>query len=444
MQILNTIPEILVTVLRFIVTIGVLVLIHELGHFLAAKFFKMRVDVFSLGFPPRAFGKQIGETDYCLSWIPIGGYVKIAGMVDESFDTEFANSPPQPWEFRSKPAWQRIVVLSAGVVMNILFAVVIFWGIIYHQGRVIHPVTEIGYVTPNSAAATAGFLAGDRILTVDGTPATSWDDVESRLYTESLSKDVRFTIDRRGTVVSVTVAQSIIPNLSDERFGFLPKGFVPVVTLIEAGKPAEQIGLMPGDTIVAVNGTAVSYGSLPEVIRANAGKEIVLRWKRGAEERDAHVTPTAEGRIGISLTAAYHGPVIRQEYGLVEALPISAREVTVASAMFLENLYQIITGKVSLAKSVGGPIRIAQMANRYAESGAISFLGFMAMLSVSLALLNILPFPALDGGHIVFVVFEAIFRREVPVRVKIAIQKAGFFLILAFMAFVVYNDIVHF
>jgi regulator of sigma E protease len=436
--------QILSTIFYFIVTIGILVLVHELGHFLAAKFFKMRVDVFSLGFPPRAFGKQIGETDYCVSWIPIGGYVKIAGMVDESFDTEFADHEPQPWEFRSKPAWQRIVVLSAGVVMNILLAVVIFWGIIYHQGRVIHPVTVIGYVVPNSAAATAGFRAGDRVLTVDGKTVAHWDDIESRLYTEGFSKDVIVTVERAGTAVPIMVAQSILPSLSDERFGFLPAGLVPVVSLTEAGKPAEGIGLMPGDTIVAVNTTAVSYGSLPEIIRANAGKEIVLHWKRGTEERQAAVTPTAEGRIGISLTAVYHGPTIREEYGLFEALPISAREVTVASAMFLENLYQIVVGKVSLAKSVGGPIRIAQMANRYAESGVVSFLGFMAMLSVSLALLNILPFPALDGGHIVFVAFEAIFRREVPVRVKIAIQKAGFVLILAFMAFVVYNDIIHF
>lgn len=436
--------QIVSTIFYFIVTIGILVLVHELGHFLAAKFFKMRVDVFSIGFPPRAFGKQIGETDYCVSWIPIGGYVKIAGMVDESFDTEFASHEPQPWEFRSKPAWQRIVVLSAGVVMNILLAVTIFWGIIYHQGRVIHPVTVIGYVVPNSAAATAGFRAGDRVLTVDGQSVAHWDDIESRLYTEGFSKDVNVTVERAGSVVPIMVAQSILPSLSDERFGFLPAGLVPVVSLIEAGKPAEGIGLMPGDTIVAVNKTEVSYGSLPEIIRANAAKEIILHWKRGNAEQKAAVTPTAEGRIGISLMAAYHGPTIREEYGLFEALPISVREVTVASVMFLENLYQIVVGRVSLAKSVGGPIRIAQMANRYAESGVVSFLGFMAMLSVSLALLNILPFPALDGGHIVFVIFEAIFRREVPVRVKIAIQKAGFVLILAFMAFVVYNDIIHF
>ena len=137
---------ILSTIFYFIITIGILVLVHELGHFLAAKLFRMRVDIFSIGFPPRAFGKKIGETDYCMSWIPIGGYVKIAGMIDESMDTEFLKNEPQPWEFRSKPKWQRAIVLSAGVMMNILLAIVIFWGIIYYEGKTIRPITEIGYV----------------------------------------------------------------------------------------------------------------------------------------------------------------------------------------------------------------------------------------------------------------------------------------------------------
>ena len=436
--------QILSTIFYFIVTIGVLVLVHELGHFLAAKFFGMRVDVFSIGFPPRAFGKKVGETDYCVSWIPIGGYVKIAGMIDESFDTEFINSEPQPWEFRSKPAWQRIIVLSAGVAMNLLLAIVIFWGIIFHQGRVIRPVTEIGYVAPNSAAAKAGFLPNDRILTVNEAPVSHWDDIESRMYTEGLSADVHFTVERAAQSVRVTVPQSLMPSLSDERFGFLPAGLVAVVSTVENGKPAQGIGLQSGDTIIAVNSARVTYGALPDVIHANAGREVLLTWKRGQEERSARVTPTGEGRIGVSLEAGYQGPILHQSYGFLEALPISVREVTIASGLLLENIWQIVVGKTSFSKSVGGPVRIAQMANRSAESGLTSFLGFMAMLSVSLALLNILPIPALDGGHIAFVVVEGVIRREVPANVKIAIQKAGFGLLLAFRAFVVYNDIVHF
>jgi len=436
--------EILSTLFYFIITIGILVFVHELGHFLAAKLFKMRVDVFSIGFPPRAFGKKIGETDYCVSWIPIGGYVKIAGMIDESFDTEFVNKEPQPWEFRSKPAWQKVVVLSAGVLMNILLAVGIFWGIIYHQGRIIHPVTQIGYVVPNSPAAKAGLQMNDRVLAVNGTAVQQWDDIETGLYAGGLSGDVTVQVDRAGSTVGVQVPHGLIPGLADERFGILPAGLVAVVGAVDRGKPAHAIGLQLGDTILAVNNVPVSYGSLPEAIRANAGKEVVLRWARGEQHMEAKVTPTDEGRIGISLTAAYTGPVVHREYGLLEALPVSVKEVVMTSGLFLENIYQIVVGKVSLSKSVGGPIRIAQMANRSAESGIASFLGFMALLSVSLALLNILPFPALDGGHILFTVYERVFRREIPAKVKVAIQRTGFVLLLAFMAFVIYNDIVTF
>jgi regulator of sigma E protease len=174
--------DFLSTLFYFLVVIGILVLVHELGHFLAAKFFGMRVDRFSIGFPPRAFGKKIGDTDYCVSWIPIGGYVKIAGMIDESFDTEFMNEDPKPWEFRAKPIWQRMIVICAGVIMNILLAIVIFWGIIVFQGKSVKPVSEVGYVVTESPAAKAGFQVGDVILKVNGESASHWEDIENSIY----------------------------------------------------------------------------------------------------------------------------------------------------------------------------------------------------------------------------------------------------------------------
>ncbi len=436
--------EILSTIFYFLITIGVLVLVHEFGHFIAAKLFGMRVDTFSIGFPPRAFGKKIGETDYCVSWIPIGGYVKIAGMIDESMDTEFLNREPQSWEFRSKPKWQRAVVLSAGVCMNVLLAVLIFWGIIYDQGRIIRPVTEIGYVKPNSPAAKAGLRVGDKILAVNDSPIREWTDIESSIYTESVTHDLLLRVQRADSTVRVLIRRSDLPDLTEEQFGILPAGLVPVVAAVDQGKPAEKIGLQPGDTIVSVNGAPVSYGSLPEIVRAHAGKEITLAWARGEQAMSARVTPSPEGRIGIQLQAAYNGPVVHEQYSFFAALPVGIREVTVTSKLFIANLYQIIVGKASLTKSVGGPIKIAQMANRSAEGGVASFLGFMALLSVTLALLNILPFPALDGGHLLFLAYEAIFGREVPNKIRIAILQTGIILLLAFMAFVIYNDVVNF
>ena len=436
--------EILSTIFYFIITIGILVLVHELGHFLAAKFFKMRVDTFSLGFPPRAFGKKIGETDYCISWVPIGGYVKIAGMIDESFDTEFLNKEPQPWEFRSKPIWQRMIVISAGVIMNLLLAVFIFWGIIFHQGMTIRPVTEIGYVLQNSPAAKAGLLVGDKIVSINNHPVKQWDEIERNLYTESVANDLAIQVQRSGADKIILIRRSELPDFSEERFGILPSGLLSVITLVEHGKPAEKIGLQPGDTILAVNGANVSFGSLQETIRSNAGKEIMLSWAHGDRQMSALVTPNTEGRIGIAHEPAYRGPMIHKQYSFLEALPVGIGELKTTSILFLSNIYQLATGKASLSKSMGGPIKIAQLAKRSADNGVLEFFGFIALLSISLALLNILPFPALDGGHLVFLVYEAVFRREVPNKVKIALQQAGFILLLVFMAFVVYNDVVNF
>ncbi|MBI4428680.1 MAG: RIP metalloprotease RseP [Ignavibacteriales bacterium] len=435
---------VLTTIFYFVITIGILVFIHELGHFLAAKFFGMRVDRFSIGFPPRAFGKKIGETDYCVSWIPIGGYVKIAGMIDESFDTDFVGQEPQPWEFRAKPIWQRMIVISAGVIMNILLAIFIFWGIIYYQGKLTRPITEIGYVVPESPAAKAGLKSGDKIISVNSHDVTRWEEIESIIYAEALGNDLTLEIQRRNESITTFIARSDLPDISDERFGILPAGLLAVVQRVESGMPAEHVGLQPGDTIKTVNKEPVVYAGLQETIRSNAGKEILIGWKRSENLLEAKVTPTTEGRIGIALDAVYTGPVEHVEYSLIGAFPEGVKEVWIASAFFVNNIYQLIVGRASFTRSVGGPIKIAQIATRSAESGVMTFLGFMALLSMSLALLNVLPFPALDGGHLLFLTYEGVFRREIPHKVKIAIQQAGVFLLLVFMAFVLYNDIATF
>jgi regulator of sigma E protease len=429
----------------FILTLGVLVLVHELGHFLAAKLFNMRVERFSIGFPPRAFGKQIGETDYCISWIPIGGYVKIAGMIDESFDTEFLNKPPEPWEFRSKPIWQRMIVICAGVIMNILLAVLIFWAINYIQGSAVRETTTIGYVIEQSAAAKAGLQAGDRVQDINGKPARNWDDLLSDLYIETMGNDVTLTVLRAGVERQVFVPRNTIPEPNEAPFGIVPDQTQIVVGAVEPGKPADQLGLKPLDVLVSMNSTAIQYTEkVREIVRANAGKPLTIEWKRGNEQMSGTTTPTADGKIGISFGAQYTGPVTHINYTLLEALPRGIKEIGTVSNLFVQQIWQIITGKTAFSQSVGGPIKIAQMATQSAEMGILTYLGFMALLSISLAVLNIIPFPALDGGHLIFLIYEGIFRREIPVKVKMGLQRAGFVLLLAFMAFVVYNDILHF
>lgn len=437
--------QFLETVFYFIVTLGVLVFVHELGHFLAAKFFGMRVDRFSIGFPPRAFGKQIGETDYCVSWIPIGGYVKIAGMIDESFDTDYLNKPPEPWEYRAKPIWQRMIVISAGVIMNLLLAIAIFWGINYSQGKTIRETTEIGYVVPGSPAETGGLMKGDRVLSINGAPVSHWDAIGMLVYIENIGQDLIFVVSREGREETLHLPRGSIPEPNESSFGIVPVNTEIVISVVEPGKPADVLGLKPLDVIISLDGIPVSYDAgLREVVQQHAGKPLRVQWKRGDEILSGITTPTEDGRIGIAFGARYTGPVTRLQYSLIEAFPEGIKDIVNATGLFAQQLAQIITGRTAFSQSVGGPIKIAQMATQTAEMGILTYLGFMALLSISLAFLNILPFPALDGGHLLFLVYEGLFRREIPVKIKLGLQKAGFALLLAFMAFVVYNDIMNF
>ncbi len=429
----------------FLITIGVLVFIHEFGHFIAAKACRMRVDRFSIGFPPRAFGKKIGETDYCVSWIPVGGYVKIAGMVDESFDTEFINHAPEPWEFRSKPIWQRMIVISAGVLMNLFLAVAIFWGINYVNGGLFRQTTEVGYIVPGSGAEKAGFKEGDKIRAINGEKIEHWDAIQSAMYVDYSGDDLSIDIERGGAVQTIAVPHGMVPDISDASFGLLPNQTEAIVVDVLPNKPAEGAKVQSGDIIVSIDHQKVmNQFQVTRIIRANAGKKIEFELIRDSKPLLTPITPTSEGLIGISIESRYVGPIEHVHYSLFESFPKGLSDVLGATKLFVSSIWHIVERKASFSKSVGGPIKIAQMATRTAEIGLMSFLGFIALLSISLAVMNILPFPALDGGHLVMLVYEAIFRKPIPHKVQQTVQQAGVVLLLTFMAFVIYNDITGF
>lgn len=427
------------------ITLGILIFVHELGHFLAAKFTGMRVDRFSIGFPPRAFGKKIGDTDYCISWLPLGGYVKIAGMVDESMDTEFANSEPQPWEFRARPMWQRILVISAGVIMNVLLAVAIFSMIHSIRGKDSMDTTLVGYVHEGSAAWEAGMRGGDKILTVNGAPVATWEEVQQQVYIENMGRDLEIAVDRNGSSRKVLIARPQSPEFSMENLGFYIGNSVSFIQTVQAGMPAEKLGVQPGDTILSIASAPIeSRQQIFDILRANPGKPVEVRWKRGAAELSGVVTVNDSGKIGVGLMSVYRGPLRHIDYSLGEAVNEGVREAGETVRLFALTMKKIVVGEASVQQSFGGPIAIAQLATQSAEYGLLAFLWFMAQLSMSLAILNILPIPALDGGHLVMLVIEKVIRREIPHRVKIAVQQVGFILLLAFMAFVIYNDISRF
>ncbi len=427
----------------FIITIGVLVLVHEFGHFIAAKLSGMKVDTFSVGFPPRAFGKKIGETDYCVSWIPIGGYVKIAGMIDESFDTDFINKPPEPREFRSKPMYQRMIVISAGVIMNFLLTFLIFYGINLANGKMFRDTTTVGYVDPNSPAEKVGFQNGDKLLSVNGKSLRNWEEIQTDLYLEDVSTSLSVQVDRGGQVSTMTIPKGAVKP--DEQFGIYPDHARTIINSVSAGSPAEKAGIGVGDEVVSVDGQKIGTGvQLINLVKERKGRELQLVVARGGMDKQLSVTPGPDGRIGVGITTLYTGPVQRYSYNVISAIPAGFDQTVGATALLLKSIDAMITGQVSFTKSIGGPIKIAQLATQSAEMGFVSFLGFMALLSLWLAVLNILPFPALDGGHLAFLIYESVFRREVPAKVKLFAQQVGFAILLLFMAFVIYNDIVHF
>ncbi len=439
---MDALGQILSQIFYFIIIIGVLVLIHELGHFLAAKAFGMRVERFSIGFPPRAFGKQIGETDYCVSWLPIGGYVKISGMVDESLDTELLANDPEPWEFRAKPVWQRIIVIIAGVVMNILLAIVIFWGINLTQGTQVHKVTTVGSVQSGSVAENYGLATGDRIVSINNNEMKTWEGIREAVVYSQLSRDLTLRVERSGSIQAITIPNKDIAKLETGEIGIAPEGATTFIAAVEPGLPASRVGITERDIIVSINGEAVHTPyDVVRIISGSPQKPVKMIWTRDGKRMASMVTPTEHGKIGIIPVLTIAGPVETLHYGVFEALGIGVQGLVRVTEIFLTNIWHIIIGEASFKQSIGGPVKIAEMAAQSAEAGIYSFLSLMALLSISLAIINIFPIPALDGGHLVFLIYEGLFRREVPTKIKIALQQVGMVLLLALMLFVIYNDI---
>ncbi len=446
-------------IIYFIITIGVLVFVHEFGHFAAAKISKMRVDVFAIGFGKRLFGwnkltgftfgdlpkdfDTQGNTDYRLSLLPLGGYVKIAGMVDESFDTQFADKEPQPYEFRSKPTFQKLFVITAGVMMNLTLTLGVFWGINFFKGKQIFKSTTISRIVNNSFADKAGFQSYDKILSINNNPIKNWDDIFNYLFVSNVSKNASVIVERNGKNVELNIPRSLLTESSHEGILLFPYPTQPIIQDVLKNSPADSAGIKSGDIFLFINGTPVNdQQQVVDVISTHKGENISLIYLRGQDTLKTFVRPGADGKIGIIITNTYTGDYEYKTYGAAGSLVQAVKNIGQYTYLTLSMLKNVITGKIAFNQAFGGPVKIAQYAARSADTGAISFLYFLAMLSLSLAIINILPFPVLDGGHFVIIFLEGIFRKELPVRVKIAIQNTGFVILLLLMAFIIYSDII--
>ncbi len=430
--------NILIAILSVLLAIMILVFVHEMGHFLLAKLFKMRVDRFSIGFPPKIVGKKIGDTEYVLGATPLGGYVKIAGMVDESMDTDFAGSEPQPWEFRAKPVWQRVIVITAGVIFNIILACVIFVGLKYAYGEA-HPVaTDDGsvFVADSSLAYQIGLRTGDRVLAVGGKPFDPYGGTRS--LNALLADELTIEVEREGRQLRLQGPQDIMTQLS--RQGGLGISFdASAVGEVMPGSPAEAAGLQAGDRIVAIDGQPVRFWpQMTRLIQASEGRPITLAWERAGSAYEAQVTPEAtQDRYLVGI-----GPSVRYEsYSLGQALVSGVEDTWFNTKTIVINLKRIVTGRENLRDNLGGPVMVAKLTGQAAQAGPYEFWTIVALLSITLAIVNILPIPALDGGHLVFLLYEGITRREPSLRVRMVMQQVGMVLLLSLMAFLVFNDI---
>ena len=424
------------SILAFIFVIGVLVFIHELGHFLAARRVGIRVLTFALGFGPKLLSFRRGDTEYCVCALPLGGYVKMAG---ESADDKRTGADD---EFMSKTKWERFQVLIMGPVMNLVLAVVVMTFVLY-QGAEVPDYEDappvVGTIVEGSVAEGAGVQVGDRIVSVDGSAVETWRQVFVEALPragQELSVEIRTETGRTRTVMMTPDSEAT------SMAAVLGVGPVmePQIRAVTAGEPADLAGVLAGDVIEALEGTPVSSEELVAFINGSAGESLELTGRRDGVQRSIHVIPALVGDVGL-IGVALHPYVTRViEPGFGEAFTLSLeRNYEQASAIF-QTLTGLFTARTS-PRQLAGPIGIAQMSAGAAALGASELFAFMSFLSLNLGILNLLPVPVLDGGHIAIMALEGVSRRDFSTRMKERMLLIGFALLMTLMVTVIYNDL---
>ena len=434
--------ELTQTILIFIGALMILVFIHELGHFLAAKMFGMRVERFSVGFPPRIWGIQRGDTDYCIGATPLGGYVKISGMIDESMDTEHLAAEPQPWEYRSKPIWQRMVVIIAGVIFNMILAFFIYTGMFWSLGKLSLPIEKVAgiYVPEGSLLENVGFETDDKIVGVNGKYVDAFAELVS--ISELTSSNLSYQLVRDGMIIDLFIPSTFLDSLKEQPFLHEINIYPPIISSISMGSPAEDAGLQVGDRFVEVNGDPIDYWlELTQIIRNSEGIiEFVV--EREGQRLNLNILPNENRMIGIAPPSLTQVGATFTQLKFTESILEGWDKVAEQTMGITGGFSRMFSGDISVRQNLGGPIAIASLTKQATDqAGWIGFWEITALLSITLAIMNILPIPALDGGHLVFLIYEGIARREPTEKVKIAAQNIGFLLLVSLMVFAIFNDV---
>jgi len=447
--------EFLVSIVAFIVLVGVMVVVHEFGHFAVAKLCGVRVEAFSVGFGPRLFGVVYGETDYKICALPLGGYVKMTGETPEPITgpdsaEEGINPADDPGSFLAHPRWQRMLIGLAGPVANFILAFVLmlfYYGWINETPKHEVTVTSVEWVVPGSPAAQAGFQPGDLVRHFDTVDNPDWDQVNQRAQL-NMGQTIPVTVDRAGQRVDLSFRMP--PSVKGQEFDVSDAGVVPEfvrgpigVQQVQAGTPAALAGLQPGDAIQAVDGHAFhTVQALLAYMQAGEGKPISLTVLRNGAVLPPVVAQPAKLDSGWKLGfVPVPVPFTTSPLPLGAAVVKSGKFCVDNSSLIVEVLGRIFTRKVSVSQ-LSGPVGIARMAGDAAETkGWLPKVGLAAAISLNLGILNLMPFPILDGGLILLLLIESVIRRDIGMNVKERIYQAAFVVLVAFFAFIIFNDV---
>jgi regulator of sigma E protease len=427
--------SVLQTILAFLFALGVIIVVHEAGHLLVAKAFGVRVLTFSVGFGKRIWGIQRGETEYRISAVPLGGYVRLSGE-----NPEEATSDPR--DFLSKPRWQRVLVYLAGPAMNVILAILIFAGLFMIGMEIPHlpdVPAIVGTIEPGSSAAQAGINRGDRIVAVNGKQMENWQQVLMALITSPAKSQVRLTVERKGDRLDkVVMPQELKKEGIRDTAGLFPL-LRPQITQVFPDSPAAKAGLRVGDEVWTIDGLPIADSrDFVANIEKRAGEKVIFEIGRDGRPMSLAVTPRDDngvGKIGVGIG-------IYQKYGPLRAFSASVRYNVLIVQETLSILGKVITGQVKAKSAFAGPLEIASQTGEAARRGFKDLVYLMGFLSISIAFMNLLPIPILDGGQIFILLVEEVIRRDLSLKVKEVVSQVGFFMILALMATVIYFDVV--
>lgn len=432
---------------QLLLSLSFLVAVHEFGHLIAAKYFGMRVEQFSIGFPPKIWSFKKGETEYAISAIPLGGYVKISGMIDESLDAEAMKQPPQPWEFRSKPAWQRLIVMLGGIFVNVVVGILIFIGITYAFGDTYLLKDAINnnggfYVGP--VGESIGLKTGDKIVKING---HDYEYLEDLVRPETLlGANAYYTVERDGELIDIPIPPDFIQkfNKKESAGNFILYRFPPIIASTQPNSVAAKMGIQKGDRVLAMNGTPITYyDEFSMMLKENDRDSIHLKIERDGQIITASEEFKDKTTLGIyadTSTDIYEKAEKRITYSFAESIPLGTERAFTTLAVQIKAFGKIISGALSPKESLSGPIGIMQAFG--VNWDWERFWSLTGVLSLVLAFMNLLPIPALDGGHVMFLSYEMISRRKPSDKFLETAQKVGMVFLLGLMVFIFANDII--